>query len=208
MDAWLQRWEDRYRNEEYAFGKEPNDFLREQLPLLKPGKILFPADGEGRNSVYAASLGWQVSAFDISGEGRKKALQLAAERGVTIDYQVGELSTLHFSQAPFDAMALIYAHFPAPIRSGLHRELAALLRPGAHIVFEAFSKRHLTYVTQNERVGGPRELPMLFSEEEVRRDFPDFEFLFLKEEIIHLREGIYHEGEGAVIRFVARKLSG
>ncbi|MBX7059229.1 MAG: class I SAM-dependent methyltransferase [Leptospirales bacterium] len=203
--SWLQRWEDRYRDPQFAFGKEPNDFLCQQLPQLAPGRILLPADGEGRNGVYAAGLGWQVYSFDISSEGQKKALQLAAEKQVVIDFQVGEFSALSYAPASFDAMALIYAHFPAAIRAELHRQLAAALRPGGHLILEAFSKNHLQYVDRNPRVGGPRELPMLFSAEELRQEFPDFEFLRLSEEILTLREGIYHDGEGAVLRLLARK---
>jgi hypothetical protein len=65
-DPWLDRWNDRYSKEEFAFGVHPNDYLKEQLEKLPIGKILFPAEGEGRNAVFAAKLGWTVSAFDIS----------------------------------------------------------------------------------------------------------------------------------------------
>ena len=65
-DPWLQRWNDRYSDKKYAFGLEPNDYLKEQLEKLNPGKILFAGEGEGRNAVFAAKMGWAVSAFDIS----------------------------------------------------------------------------------------------------------------------------------------------
>ena len=102
---------------EYAYGEQPNNFLREELEKLKPGTILFPAEGEGRNAVFAAKLGWNVSAFDISGEGKNKAPRLAETNKVTIDYQVGELEKLNYNPEQFDAIALIYAHFPADIKS-------------------------------------------------------------------------------------------
>src|SRR5215510_10066513 len=112
-DPWLQRWEDRFSEKEYAYGEEPNEYLKEQLIKLTPGAILFPAEGEGRNAVFAAKLGWSVSAFDISSEGKKKALKLAELNKVNIDYQVGELNSLNYHKEQFDAIALIYAHFPA-----------------------------------------------------------------------------------------------
>ena len=116
-DPWLQRWNDRYNQKEYAYGERPNNYLKEQLEKLKAGTILFPAEGEGRNAVFAAKLGWSVSAFDISIEGRKKAIQLAELNDVTIDYKVGELGELNYGKDQFDAIALIYAHFPAVIKS-------------------------------------------------------------------------------------------
>lgn len=110
-NSWLDKWNERYSEEEFAFGTQPNNFLKEQIEQLEPGSILFAAEGEGRNAVYAAQLGWKVSAFDISIKGQKKAIRLAAEKSVSIDYQVGELDQLDFKPNQFDAIALIYAHF-------------------------------------------------------------------------------------------------
>lgn len=76
MNNWTQRWDDRYKSEEFAYGEEPNNYLKEQLEKLNPSTILFPAEGEGRNAVFAAKLGWKVSAFDISEEGKTKPLNL------------------------------------------------------------------------------------------------------------------------------------
>jgi len=84
-----QFWDERYSQPEYAYGREPNVFFREQIEPLQPGRLLMPAEGEGRNGVYAARKGWVVDAFDISEKGREKALRLAEEMGVAIHYQVG-----------------------------------------------------------------------------------------------------------------------
>src|SRR5207237_1122860 len=151
-DPWLERWEDRYSNNEYAYGVEPNEFLKEQLQKVAVGTILFPAEGEGRNAVFAAKLGWKVSAFDISTQGRTKALQLAWENNVSIDYQVGELPALGYKNEQFDAIALIYAHFPAAIKSAYHQLLSQYVRKGGLIIFESFSKNHLEYRRKNEKV--------------------------------------------------------
>lgn len=204
-DTWTARWDERYSNEEFAYGTAPNNYLKEQLQKLSPASILFAAEGEGRNAVYAATLGWQAAAFDISAEGQKKAQQLANANRVQIDYRVGELDTLGFVPAQFDAIALIYAHFPATIKSAMHRSLDTYLRSGGVVIFEAFSKKHLDYVTKNERVGGPKDLAQLFSIEEVQADFANYDFTELAETEIELNEGAYHNGTGSVIRFVARK---
>lgn len=76
-DAWTERWNERYSTDEFAYGEEPNAYFKEQLDKLNAGAILFPAEGEGRNAVFAATRGWRVAAFDISTEGKKKALRLA-----------------------------------------------------------------------------------------------------------------------------------
>lgn len=206
MDTnWLERWNTRYSQADYAYGTEPNEFLKEQLPALDPGTILFGAEGEGRNAVFAATLGWEVSAFDISEAGQKKAQQLANAKGVNIDYQVGELPNLPFKTAPFDAIALIYAHFPADIRSSYHRMLDGLLKPGGTIIFEAFGSNHLAYRAKNERVGGPRDQASLFSVEGLQQDFPGYQVILLEEKEVQLQEGHYHQGTGSVVRFVGKK---
>jgi SAM-dependent methyltransferase len=204
-NEWIDRWNERYRSETYAYGKTPNEYLCEQILKLSPGTILFAAEGEGRNAVFAASLGWHVSAFDISIEGKNKALRLAEKNKVSLNYHVGELPELNFQPQQFDAIALIYAHFPAAIKSQYHQLLGTLLRPGGVIIFEAFSKKHLDYMARNPGVGGPRDLASLFSEEELKADFSGFEFLEFTETEVELSEGVYHQGKGSVIRFVARK---
>ncbi len=205
-NTWTQRWDDRYKSEEFAYGEKPNNYLKEQIEKLKTGAILFPAEGEGRNAVFAAKLGWEVFAFDISEEGRNKALLLAKNNNVSIDYQVGELETLDFEENQFDAIALIYAHFPAAIKSQIHKQLDKLLKKDGIIIFEAFSKKHLEYVIKNEKVGGPKDIESLFSVEEIKADFPNYEIIELEEKEIELNEGLFHNGTGSVIRFVGRKV--
>lgn len=204
-DPWTSRWDDRYREEEFAYGEKPNEYLKEQLAKLEPGSILFPAEGEGRNAVFAAKLGWTVSAFDISAEGLKKAEKLAAKNNVTIDYQVGELQTLGYRDEQFDAIALIYAHFPAEFKSQIHGQLDRFLRPGGTIIFEAFSKTHLEFLAKDPRMGGPKDIGSLFSIDEIKADFPNYEVFELSETEVDLNEGLYHVGKGSVIRFVGRK---
>src|SRR5438045_8268388 len=108
MTVGLPRWNERYSKDEFAFGESPNNYLKEQLEKLDVGTILFPAEGEGRNAVFAAKLGWTVSAFDISEEGKNKAFRLAEANEVTIDYQLGELQTLNYDPEQFDVIASIY----------------------------------------------------------------------------------------------------
>lgn len=204
-DSWTERWNERYSNSLFAYGEEPNNYLKEQIGKLPPGSILFPAEGEGRNAVFAANQGWTVSAFDISIEGQKKAFQLAKNSKVTIDYQVGDLQTLNYKEEEFDVIALIYAHFPASIKSGIHINLDKYLRKGGTVIFEAFSKRHLDYLLKDAKVGGPKDIESLFSVDEIKADFNNYDIIELEETEISLNEGQYHNGLASVIRFVGRK---
>ena len=204
-DIWTSRWNERYSKEVFAYGEEPNNYLRDQLMKLPVGTILFPAEGEGRNAVFAAKLGWNVVAFDISNDGKNKAMKLAEKNNVTIDYKVGELEKLNFEREQFDAIALIYAHFPANIKSIYHKKFDGYLKKNGTVIFESFSKKHIDYVTENEKVGGPKDIESLFSVDEIKSDFPNYTIIELVEQEIELNEGLYHNGIGSVIRFVGQK---
>lgn len=205
-NSWLDMWDNRYSEEGYAYGTAPNAYLKEKLKPLSPGTILFPADGEGRNGVFAATQGWKVSAFDISTEGQKKALKLAEANHITIDYRVGELPTLNYQPEQFDAIALIFAHFPIAIRSKYHKLLSTYLCKGGFVIIEAFDKSHLEYRLKNPKVGGPGNSESLSSLEELKADFSNFEIIEAVEQEIELKEGNYHVGKGHVARFMARKI--
>ncbi|QGM80698.1 class I SAM-dependent methyltransferase [Otariodibacter oris] len=205
MNTLADKWNNNYRNEQFVYGKTPNTFFKNELDKLSPASILLGAEGEGRNAVYAAKNNWTVSAFDISEEGRKKALKLAEENQTSINYVVGELPNLAFEPESFDAIGLVFAHFPPSLRSDYHKKLASLLKKGGYIIFEAFSKQHLAYRTENPKVGGPDKLELLFSIEELKDDFKDFDFWVLEEKEVELSEGLLHNGKGKVIRFVAQK---
>ena len=137
-------WDARYEDEGYAYGTEPNAYFRRQLDRLPPGRLLLLAEGEGRNAVYAAKRGWQVTAVDFSDEGRAKAQRLAAAQGVRLAYQVADLTTLNWQQpGHYDAVGLIYAHLAPTDRRAVHAAVAASLAPGGHLILEAFSPRQL-----------------------------------------------------------------
>jgi len=195
-----QLWDDRYSTQEYVYGKEPNGFLSSELEKLKPGRMLLPGEGEGRNAVFAALSGWEVVAFDQSQVGRKKALDLAAEAGVKINYELSGLEEFTFNPESYDAVALIYFHAPPAQREYLHHKVLESLRPGGHIILEGFHKEQL-----GRNTGGPGSLEMLFDEDTILSDFRGAETLFLEKHLLELNEGAFHQGEASVIRFSGRK---
>lgn len=192
-------WNERYAQKEFAYGTQPNVFFKEQLDQLEAGNILLPAEGEGRNAVYAAAQDWDVVAFDISKSGKEKAMQLSATQNVSINYQVN--GVLDFkTDIKFDVIGLCYTHFPIQIRKEAFQHLIKFLKPNGIVIFEAFAKAQF-----GKPSGGPKNEAMLFSIEEINDEFPELEFNILKEETIELAEGNYHKGKAEVIRFVGIK---
>lgn len=198
-------WDERYSNEEYFYGDMPNAYFHSRFIQFDPGEILFAAEGEGRNAVFAAKCDWKVTAFDISTEAKKKAEELANKHKVELDYRVGELPDLGFEKDEVDAIAMIYAHFPPKVRSQYHKLLLSYLRRDGLVIFEGFSKKHKIYQDKNPAVGGPKDEAMLYSMEEIKEDFGSLNFIELYETEVDLKEGKGHDGLGAVIRFVAQK---
>ena len=195
-----QFWNERYNEDIFVYGTAPNQFLIDTIHFLPQGNILFVAEGEGRNAVFAAKNGLKVSAFDYSESGQQKALSLAQIHNVTIDYLVSDVLALPYEKESFDGLVLIFSHFPAEIRKNAHLKLLELLKPEGKIIFEAFGKEQLNYTS-----GGPKDINMLFSEEEVKNEFPTVSFDSLSTEKIVLDEGLFHQGEGVVVRFIGTK---
>lgn len=198
-------WNERYSAKEYAYGEMPNEYFAEKLSELDCGRILLPADGEGRNGVFAAKLGWDVTSFDISESGKEKAEKLAQKNNVHIEYDIADVESIKYEEESFDVIALIYAHFHKDKRKIYHQGLDKLLKPGGYIIMEAFSKNHIHYNRLNEQVGGPKDEKMLYDLTEIQQDFPNYTILDLKETELLLNEGAFHKGKGSVIRFLGRK---
>lgn len=194
-------WNERYSEKEYIYGEEPNIFFAEQLKNMKTGKIILPCEGEGRNAVYAASCGWEVSAFDSSEAGKTKALQLSAAKGVSINYTIDDATIITYGENSVDVVAFIYAHFPSDIRKQIHQKAITWLKPGSKIILEAFNPQQL----QNNS-GGPKELSMLYTEDMMKEDFASLNIELIQNLTTELREGKYHEGKADIIRFVGIKL--
>jgi len=195
-----EMWDERFGGQEYVYGKEPNRFFKEQLSLLSPGNLLMPAEGEGRNAVYAASRGWSVDAFDYSKSGYQKALSLAKEMDVKINYELSDFNTFHFKSSWYDAIGLVYFHVPGESRQIMHQKIIDSLAPGGKIILEAF---HTSQLGNN--TGGPQSLDFLFDEQKLKNDFKDLFIEKLEVYTATLDEGLYHQGEAHLIRFVGMK---
>ncbi|HNW74186.1 MAG TPA: class I SAM-dependent methyltransferase [Bacteroidales bacterium] len=197
-----EMWDSRYAAEEYVYGKDPNAFFKAEIDKLVPGTLLLPAEGEGRNAVYAAGKHWDVHALDQSVEGRKKAFSLALGAGVTIRYDLADLMSVDLPADHFDAIGLIFVHLPSPGRNPFHIRVSEWLKPGGTLILEGFSKEQIRFTS-----GGPRDPDMLFSTTDLQKDFSGLEILKLEQLETFHDEGAFHRGNSSVVRMVARKKS-
>jgi SAM-dependent methyltransferase len=193
-----EMWNQRYSRDEYVYGIHPNIFFKKSIDISRPGKLLLPAEGEGRNAVYAAGQNWAVQAFDFSTKAREKAMRLAAQNNVSIEYAIHNMETAEYEKESFDVLAFIYTHNPN--RQNNHRKLLSFLKPGGTIILEAFSKAQIHHGT-----GGPKDINMLYSAEELTADFAGLSSLEVWEEEVILEEGGFHSGKSALIRLLGKK---
>lgn len=193
-------WDERYHDDEFIYGTEPNVYFKQVIDTLKPGKLLLPGEGEGRNAVYAARKGWKVDCFDISKVAKNKSMQLARDNKVSIGYEVEDIHSYPWPENLYDAVGLIYIHNPPDIRELLHYRSVQSLKPGGILILEAFHKDQMEYDS-----GGPRNESMLYDLEEMEKDFRALEIQESNRQQIYLSEGRYHKGDAVVVRIKARK---
>lgn len=193
-------WNERFSTEDYIYGKEPNEFFKEQIQLIKPGKILLPAEGEGRNGVYAASIGWSVDAVDFSEVAKEKALKLAETKSVKINYFISDLSDFEYPQNYYDVVGIFFLHLSYDDRLNIHSKLVSSLKPGGRIILEVFNKNQI-----HNSSGGPKDLELLYDEKDVLDSFAGMDTLLLESLTINLNEGNHHQGKADVVRYVGIK---
>lgn len=194
-------WDKRYSEVDWVYGLEPNVYVKEQLDLITPGRVLFMAEGEGRNAIYASQQGWDVHAIDQSVVGQKKALKRAELLGVKIDYQIGDIQEYHLSDtAPFDVIVLCFIHVPSSVRRNFHRSLTHLLVNGGKIILECYTPTQLDYGT-----GGPKNLDLLYTKDALQEDFKNYTHIGIQENVRILSEGKFHKGKSALIEGIISK---
>jgi 2-polyprenyl-3-methyl-5-hydroxy-6-metoxy-1,4-benzoquinol methylase len=193
-------WNQRFSSAEYIYGTAPNAFFKQVIDGLKPGRLLVPGAGEGRDAVYAATLGWEVHAFDQSSEGRRKALLLAGKKNVQIRYELADAAVFACHKKSYDLIALVFVHFEPALRERFHRELVKCLHPCGLLLAEAFHKKQLGNST-----GGPKDPEMLVTVEMLAKDFVGLAILENRELQVILNEGTHHIGPAEVVRFLGQK---
>ena len=193
-------WNSRYSEQEFAYGTQPNAFLKQGLEKIKSGTALFLGEGEGRNAVYAATLGWQVDAVDFSSSAKVKALKLAEKNNVKINFEVCDLNEYRFKENYYDLVVMIFLHLPIELREKVFKNSINSLKGNGILLVEAFNKNQI-----NNSSGGPQSLDLLYSENDVSGLVKDLRTETIETKSIELDEGEYHNGKADVIRYVGVK---
>ena len=199
----MNRWDERYSAEDYAYGTEPNDFLAAHAHMLPKGRVLSLAEGEGRNAVFLAGQGYEVTAVDQSSVGLSKARQLAERKGVSIETIVADLAEFDIEAQAWEGIVSISAHVPRSIRKGLHRRVVDGLKPGGVLLLEAYTPRQLE--TAGKGGPGAEQSERFMTLAELHQELQGLDFVIARETEREVNEGKYHQGPGAVVQVVAKK---
>ncbi len=193
-------WDERYDTHEYVYGTEPNDFLASVADRIPAGRVLSIGEGEGRNAVFLASLGYEVTAVDASAVGLRKVERLAWERGLPVTTVHADLADFAIEPDAWDGIVSIFCHLPRALRLDVHRRVSQGLAPGGVFVVEAYTPRQLEFGT-----GGPKDPEMLVRLADLREDLPGLSFELAREVDRPVAEGRFHDGMSAVVQVVARR---
>jgi len=200
MQNAKEMWNQKFDGDEYMYTKEPNSFLKENIDKLNGTKeILFLGEGEGRNAIYAAKLGHNVTALDASDVGIAKTQRLAQENAVNVSTICEDLE-LHTIEGSYDFVMSSYMHVAEPLRTKAFQNAMDVLEDGGIFVGEFFSQKQM-----KRDSGGPKNLDFLYSLDSLQEIFKKYNIELLEEFEIELDEGKHHSGVADVIRVVVSK---
>ncbi len=193
-------WDERYKEEVYAYGQEPNDFLKAQ-EFGSGLNVLCLAEGEGRNGVYLASLGNDVTCIDYSEAGLEKTKQLALLKGQEVSCFCADLSDVELEPLKWDLIIGVFAHFPPNVKKHIWPQISNALKPGGRLVMEVYDLEQLRFGT-----GGPQQEALLYSKEELVELLGNaFSNLQIDKVYREVKEGTYHNGASATLQVLALK---
>lgn len=194
-------WDERYNTDAYFYGTQANDFLRTHFREVPAGgRILCLAEGEGRNAVFLAREGYDVTAVDLSRKGLEKAEKLAATYGVAITCIHADLAGFDLGEDQWDGIVSIFCHLPVDIRQTVHQQIPRALKVGGVLLLEAYTPEQI-----GKGTGGPPDAALMMTRQSLSEELAGLQFKHfqtLQREVI---EGSGHTGTGAVIQLIASK---
>lgn len=194
-------WDERYNTEEYAYGTEPNDFLKMNIDAIPKGRVLSLAEGEGRNAVFLAKQGYSVTAVDSSSVGLDKAKKLAKENGVHIELIHSDLAEYEIGENQWDGIISIFCPLPTSLRKLIHKKVVCGLKQNGVFLLEAYTPKQLEYGT-----GGGNSVELMQSLDSLSSELKGLSFKHLLELERQVIEGIYHTGLAAVVQAIGTKI--
>ena len=194
-------WDKRYAGADYLFGTQPAAGLIALEPhLVAGGKTLVVADGEGRNSVYLASKGYDVRATDYSQVAQVKAKALAKEAGVDVDFFLSDIYDARWSDEAYDNVVAIFIQFVPPERMDeIFNALARAIRSGGTLLIHGYTPEQVALGT-----GGPGNPDHMYTPDMLANVFSQMQITVNRAYTATLDEGRGHCGPSALIDFVAK----
>jgi len=193
-------WDAEYQQEDFVFGTAPNDFLAEAYDFFPKGKILSIGEGEGRNAVFLARMGYDVTGLDAVSSGFAKGQKLAESHNVSVHWQLADLNDFLWEPSRWDGILSIFCHLPSELRKRVHTQAAQALRPNGVFMLEAYAPEQIRYGT-----GGPKSLDMLPDLTTLLADFPTLKVLHARTLERGVVEGHRHTGLAMVNQVILRK---
>ena len=194
-------WDERYESKEYAYGKEPNDFLAKNYHVIPKGKVLSLAEGEGRNAVFLAKQGYSVTAVDASSVGLKKAENLAKEHNVNIELIHADLTKFEIAENTWNGIISIFCPLPKAIRRDVYQRAVTGLKTDGIFLLEAYTPDQIKHKT-----GGGNSIDVMTTKDSILSDLKGMHFIHVEELEREVIEGQYHTGLGAVLQTIAKKV--
>ncbi len=193
-------WDERYSDQEYAYGTQANDFLREKYRIIPKGKVLCLAEGEGRNAVFLSQQGYSVTAVDLSKKGIIKAEKLAESKNVKIEYIHADLLEFNIGKNQWDGVVSIFVPLPLADRKHIHQKVIEGLKDKGVYLLEAYTPNQLQYGT-----GGGNCANTMQTEESIIEELGGLHLSHITEIERNVTEGKYHTGLASVVQAIGTK---
>lgn len=195
-------WNQRFAAADYIYGTEPNDFLTQNFTRIPAGgRVLSLGEGEGRNAVFLARHGFQVTAVDAAAAGLDKVCRLAAKNGVEVETIHADLEQYVIQPGSWDGIVSIFCHLPAALRASVNAQIVSGLRSGGVFLLEGYTPRQLAFAS-----GGPKDVELLLEPREMRQELAGLQVEHLAEVEREVVEGRLHTGRAAVLQIVAHRV--
>ena len=195
------KWNERYQGQTFFYGQEANDFLKDSARLIKArGNVLCLAEGEGRNAIFLAKLGFHVTAIDQSDIGLEKLRVWASNEGLIIKTIVADLENYKIEENAWDAIISIWCHLPSVLRKKVHSQSVLGLKANGLFILEAYIPLQLDYKT-----GGPSDVDFLVTTKLLIEELLGLNCTNIMETLREIHEGAGHNGMSAVVQCIAKK---
>lgn len=197
----MNMWHERFKADEYVYGKEPNEFIRTAAPFIKKGgRVLSIAEGEGRNAVFLAGKRFKVSTWDYAQSGIDKTEKLAIENGVAVNTELHDLTDAEWPENKWDAIIHVFGHFPKPVFNRTMAGMKQSIKPGGLYIAELFTTDQLRF-----KSGGPRTIDLLCTPMQLLKEFEGWYSKYFFTGEAERNEGRLHQGTSHVIQCVLQK---